>query len=45
MAGPLAGNVPVGVDAGQTAGCEGGVSSSADGSSTTEAQQGMIFIL
>ena len=45
MAGPLAGNVPVGVDAGQTAGSsEGGVSSTADGSAT-EAQQGKIFIL
>ena len=44
VAGPLAGNVPVGVEAGQTAGSEGGVSSTTDGSST-EAQQGTICIL
>ena len=44
MAGPLAGNVPVGGEAGQTAGSEGGVSSTTDGSST-EAQQGTICIL
>lgn len=45
MAGPLAGNVPVGVEVGQTAGSEGGVSSTTDGSSATEAQQGTMSVV
>ena len=45
VAGPLAGNVPVGVEVGQTAGSEGGVSSTTDGSSATEAQQGTMSVV